>query len=108
MVMPLGHGSEAQRVRPLARRERLLAVGVGGVLALALATVLILSLTHADRRSGHGCIEVSLAYSMGGTQDYRCGAAARAECSAVNRPGLTGHGRQVVAQACRRAGLPVS
>ena len=107
MAMPLGHGSEAQRLRPLARRERLLAVGVGGALAVALAIVLILSLTHSDRRSGHGCIEISLAYSMGGTQDYRCGAAARATCSGVSRPGLTAQGRQEVSSACRRAGLPV-
>jgi K+-transporting ATPase KdpF subunit len=108
MVMPPGHGSEAQRLRPLQRREKLLAGGVGGILAIALAIVLLVSLTHADRHSGHGCIAVSLAYSMGGTQDYRCGAAARAMCSEVDDPGLTGAAGRDVARACRRAGLPVS
>jgi hypothetical protein len=48
MAMPLGHGSEAQRLRPLARREKLLASGVGGVLAIVLVAVLVISLTHAD------------------------------------------------------------
>ncbi len=81
MAMPLGHGSEQQRLRPLQRREKLLARGVGGVTAIALAVVLILSLTHGDRRSGHGCIAVSLAYSMGGTQTYACGARARTMCA---------------------------
>jgi K+-transporting ATPase KdpF subunit len=107
MVMPPGHGSEAQRLRPLLRREKWLAGGIGGVLAVGLLVVLLVSLTHADRKSGHGCIAVSLAYSMGGTQDYHCGAAARRMCSDVNRPGLTGAAGRDTAVACRKAGLPV-
>jgi len=107
MAMPLGHGSEQQRLRPLARREKLLARGLGGITALALVIVLILSLTHGDRRSGHGCISVSLAYSMGGTQTYACGTRARAMCSQVGGPGLSGAAGRDVARECRRAGLPV-
>ena len=107
MAMPLGHGSEQQRLRPLQRREKVLARGVGGITAIALVVVLILSLTHADRRSSHGCIAVSLAYSMGGTQTYACGARARAMCSKVGRPGLRGAAGRDVARACRRAGLAV-
>ncbi len=105
--MPLGHGSEQQRLRPLLRREKLLARGVGGVTAAVLAVVLILSLTHADRRSGHGCIAVSLAYSMGGTQSYECGARARSMCARVGAPGLSGAAGRDVARACRKAGLLV-
>jgi len=101
------HQSEQQRLRPLQRREKLLARGVGGVTAIALVVVLILSLTHADRRSGHGCIAVSLAYSMGGTQNYECGARARAMCSRVGAPGLKGAAGRDVAVACRKAGLAV-
>ena len=107
MAMPLGHGSDQQRLRPLQRREKLLARGVGGVTAITLAVVLILSLTHADRRSSHGCISVSLAYSMGGTQTYACGARARVMCSKVGRPGLTGAAGRDLAAACRKAGLTV-
>ncbi|HEY3773874.1 MAG TPA: hypothetical protein VGL69_12815 [Solirubrobacteraceae bacterium] len=107
MAMPLGHGREQQRLRPLQRREKLLARGVGGVTVLALVAVLILSLTHSDKRSGHGCIAVSLAYSMGGTQTDACGARARTLCSEVGGPGLSGAAGRDVARACRRAGLPV-
>ena len=105
MAMPLGHGREVQQLRPLARREKLLARGVGGVIAVVIAVLLVISLTHPDRRSGHGCIALSLAYSMGGTQTYRCGASARAMCSDANR--LTGQAMAELARACRRAGLPV-
>ena len=90
MAMPLGHHRADAQMRPLARRERLLAGGIGGVLAIVLIVVLVVSLTHKDRTSGHGCIAVSLAYSMGGTQDYHCGAAARRMCSDVGQPGLSG------------------
>ena len=107
MAMPLGHGTETQRLRPLARRERLLAGGVGGLAAIAIAVLLVVSLTHSDQRSGRGCIAVSLAYSMGGTQTYHCGAAARAMCAEVGSPGLTGAGARDVTRACRRAGLSV-
>jgi hypothetical protein len=98
---------EQQRLRPLQRREKLLARGVGGITVVALVVVLILSLTHGDRRSGHGCIAVSLAYSMGGTQTYSCGAKARSMCSRVGSPGLSGAAGRDVARACRKAGLAV-
>jgi hypothetical protein len=107
MAMPLGHASEPQGLRPLRRREKLLAAGVGGIAALALAVVLIAALTHADRRSVHGCIAVSLAYSMGGTQTDECGARARALCERVGAPGLSGAAGRDVARACRQAGLSV-
>jgi hypothetical protein len=105
--MPGSGPSSQQRLRPLQRREKLLARGVGGITALALVVVLILSLTHGDKRSGHGCIAVSLAYSMGGTQTYTCGAKARAMCSRVGSPGLSGAAGRDTARACRRAGLTV-
>jgi hypothetical protein len=105
MAMGLQHQSE--QLRPLQRREKLLARGVGGAAAIALAVILILSLTHADKRSGHGCIAVSLAYSMGGTQTDECGARARSMCSRVGAPGLKGAAGSDVARACRKAGLPV-
>ena len=94
-------------MRPLQRREKWLAGGVGGVMALVIVVVLAISLTHVGTKSGHGCISVSLAYSMGGTQTYRCGAGARAMCADVGRPGLSGKAGSDVAAACRKAGLPV-
>jgi hypothetical protein len=88
-------------------REKWMIGGVLGILVI-LGVTLAVSLGTATKRSGHGCISVSLAYSTGGTQTYRCGAAARALCDGVNRPGgLTGQPAQSVAVACRRAGLPI-
>lgn len=81
--------------------------GVVGVLA-ALVVALVISFATAGRQSGHGCISVSLAYSTGGAQIYRCGAGARALCDGVRRPGgLTGKPAETVAVACRQAGLPI-
>ena len=60
--------------------------GVAGLLA-ALAVALVISFASSGHKSGHGCISVSLAYSVGGTQIYRCGASARAMCADVNQPG---------------------
>ena len=107
MAMPLGHHRAEAQMRPLARREKFLAGGVGGVLAIVLAVVLIVSLTHKDRTSAHGCIAVSLAYSMGGTQIYHCGAAARRMCADVGQPGLSGAAGRDTAIQCRKAGLAV-
>ncbi len=84
---------------------------VGGVAALlaALAVVLVISLSTPDRRSGHGCISVGLAYSTGGAQIYRCGASARAMCAAVTggAGGATGASARSLTTECRKAGLPV-
>jgi hypothetical protein len=107
MAMPLGHHRPDAQLRPLQRRERYLAGGVGVVLAIALVVVLVVSLTHKDHKSANGCIAVSLAYSMGGTQDYHCGAAARKMCADVGKPGLSGTAGHDVAVQCRKAGLAV-
>ncbi len=81
--------------------------GVLGGLAI-LAVALVFSLTSQGHRSGHGCVSVALAYSTGGAQIYRCGDSARALCSGVGRlGGITGKPAETVADACRKAGLPV-
>ncbi len=83
---------------------------IGGVLGLlgAVAVVLVISLTTAGHRSGHGCISVGLASSTGGVQLYRCGAPARALCSSVDRPGGTsGAAARSLRTECRKAGLAV-
>lgn len=83
-------------------------VGSGLALLAALIAVLALSLTSHQRTSGHGCIDVSAATVIGGSELYRCGAAARALCT---QPGHAGHEfvsfQRALAAACRKAGLPV-
>lgn len=88
-------------------REKLMIGGVLGVLA-ALAVALVISFATAGHRSGHGCISVGLAYSTGGTEIYRCGAAARALCASVDQPGGSyAATARALSTECRKAGLAV-
>lgn len=95
-------------IRPaLAPREKVMISGVLGLVAL-LAAALVISFATAGHKSGHGCISVGLAYSVGGAQIYRCGASARSMCASVNRPGgSTGATARALATQCRKAGLAV-
>lgn len=107
LILPPGHAQSIGQRRALSSREKWMIGSVLGVLAVLVAAVAI-SIGTAGKTSGHGCVSISLAYSTGGTQTYRCGAAARALCDGVGRPGgLTGQPAQTVAAACRKAGLPV-
>jgi hypothetical protein len=68
----------------------------------------VIAFTSHQRKSHDGCIDVSAATVIGGSELYRCGAAARGLC-----PSPRGNGseniafRQQLADACRKAGLPV-
>ena len=107
LILPPGHAEAARQMRPLYPREKWMVGGVLGVLA-ALAVVLVISLATTGHKSGHGCISVALAYSVGGAQVYRCGDSARAMCASVNRPGgSVGATAHALATECRKAGLPV-
>jgi hypothetical protein len=90
-------------------RERRLIAGVGTILLaglIAVVVAVVLNGSGVPRRVG--CISVGLAYSTGGEQIDRCGAAARALCAGVGRPGgIPGRPGRTVAVVCRRAGLPV-
>jgi hypothetical protein len=106
LILPPGHGQETARRRQFTVREKrmiraiLLVVGV-------LVVVTVIGITQGDKKSGHGCIAVSLPYSTGGAQINKCGAAARSLCRGVNGPGLTGSAGQILAVQCRKADLPV-
>jgi hypothetical protein len=107
LILPPGHAQAVRTRRALRPREKAMISGVLGVVAL-LAAGLVISFATAGHKSGHGCISVSLAYSVGGAQIYRCGSAARSMCATVNRPGgSTGATAQALATQCRKAGLPV-
>lgn len=81
--------------------------GVLGVVAALLVAVAI-SLATGGHSSGHGCVDVTIAYSTGGQELYRCGAAAREMCKLAGTPaGYTGAPGETVAGECRKAGLPV-
>jgi hypothetical protein len=107
LIMPPGHSQAVRQRRPFSARERWMIRGVASVI-VAIAIALVISFATAGKKSGHGCIAVALAYSTGGAQIDRCGAAAQALCNGVNAPGgLTGRPAQTVEDACRKAGLHV-
>ena len=109
LIVPTGHWQEASSgSRKLTRRERWI---LGGVLAVVAVLVVIvaISFTSKQRVSANGCIDVSAATVIGGSELYRCGTAARDLCSAPNGPGAGDNiaFRRALADACRKAGLPV-
>ncbi len=107
LILPQGHAQTVQTMRPLRSREKAMIGGVLGVLAL-LAATLVVSFASVGHKSGHGCISVGLAYSVGGAQIYRCGASARSMCASVNQPGgSTGATARALTTECRKAGLAV-
>jgi hypothetical protein len=107
MILPSGHAEAIKQRRTMSGREKWMIGGVLGLVA-ALAVVLVVSFATAGHKSGHGCVSVGLAYSTGGAQVYRCGAAARQLCQSVNQAGGTiGGAARSLTIECRKAGLPV-
>jgi hypothetical protein len=90
--------------QPRFRERGIFTAGIGA--AAALAALVMVALTVGGRVSGHGCVAVSISYSTGGSQLYRCGAAARHLCSSVGKPGgFTGAAGAALRSECRKAGL---
>ncbi|MFZ0090427.1 MAG: hypothetical protein WAL63_13020 [Solirubrobacteraceae bacterium] len=107
LILPPGHAQAVRQRRPFTPREKRMIGGVLGALAILLV-VLVVSAATPEKKSGHGCISVSLAYSTGGDHVYRCGASARALCAGVGQAGgINGPSADTVRMACRKAGVPV-
>ncbi|MGZ4251384.1 MAG: hypothetical protein ACXVUE_24170 [Solirubrobacteraceae bacterium] len=110
LIIPSGHWQEeaASAPRKITKRERWILAGVLAVVAVLAITVAI-SFTSKQRMSANGCIDVSAATVIGGSELYRCGTAARDLCAAPNGPGAADNisFRRALAEACRKAGLPV-
>jgi hypothetical protein len=107
LILPPGHAEAIRSPRTIRRREKWM---IGALLATvaAIAVAVVISLASPGRHSGHGCVDVTIPYSIGGQEFYRCGAAARAMCAEVGAPGgFTGGPAAAVSTECRKAGLPV-
>jgi hypothetical protein len=106
--LPEGHAAATVFVpRRLGRRERWM---IASVLAVVLAGVIVLaiSLGSSARKSGNGCVDVTIAGPIGGEELRRCGAQARSLCTSVGHPGgITGAPGKDVARECAKVGLPV-
>lgn len=106
MILPTGHWQEVSVPRRVSRRERWMIGGVLAVVAIVVIAVAIAFTSHR-RTSRHGCIDVSAATAIGGSELYRCGAAARELCTGASGPSSQNAAfRRALAEACRRAGLP--
>jgi hypothetical protein len=105
LILPPGHGQTIAARQRLSRRERWLLRSVGALTAaIVLLVVLALVQSSAARR---GCVEITIASSLGGQPLSGCGSHARAICAGAGSEGYSGSAREAVRSACARAGLPV-
>jgi hypothetical protein len=89
---------------PGERRAMLIAVGVVvGVIAAGSTAWVMTGHSSTYDRSGDGCVNVTIASSMGGALEHACGTAARDWCRAVYAQ-HDAHAEAVQAQ-CRVAGI---
>jgi hypothetical protein len=86
------------------RRAMLIAIGVVvGVIAAGSTAWAMTDHSSTYDRSGDGCVNVTIASSMGGALEHACGTAARDWCRAVYTQ-HDAHAEAVQAQ-CRVAGI---
>jgi hypothetical protein len=108
LILPPGHAETITTRRRISKREKWILTAVLAT-AAALALIVAVSLTSADRRSAAGCIDVTSAGFIGSQEISGCGAHARAICASVASAG-GGYSRaqdQAIAAACRKQGIPV-
>lgn len=107
LIIPPGHYQEISRPRIRRPRDRWMIGAAAGTLAVLVVAMLI-AFTSVQRKSRNGCIDVSAATVIGGSELYRCGAQARDLCS--TQDGARSQNvsfMRALAESCRKAGLPV-
>jgi len=108
LILPPGHYKDVILSPQAPRRgfERWLVAFVAVVLA-AGAVGLGISFTSHAPKSHDGCISVSAATPIGGSELDRCGAEARDLCAASEQTAQTWQVLQAtLVRECRKAGLP--
>ena len=107
LIIPPGHAETLRTRRHLSKREIWMLGGVLGTLAV-LAVVLIISFASSGPSSTSGCIYATIPAATGAEQVHECGGTARSTCATVQTPGaFSAQAAQAIANACRKAGLPV-
>src|SRR6185312_9627440 len=106
-MLPAGHYQQISQPRTLGSREKWILGSVLGLLAVICVAVVV-AFTSVQKQSRNGCIDVSAATVIGGSELYRCGQAARDLCTQPSgqRSSNVAFAR-ALAEACRKAGLPV-
>ena len=111
LIIPEGHYHELKDGRKFNPRERWVVRGAVVVaVAVAIAVAITISVDGQQHTSHAGCIDVSAATAIGGSELYRCGSQARALCTTPTPAGRSKDFlafRSALADACRKAGLPV-
>jgi hypothetical protein len=106
LILPSGHYREVHAPRTPRRFDRPL-LGFVVVVLVAGAIALVISLASSSKVSHNGCIAVSAAGPVGGSEVERCGTEARLLCAASEQGALTGQAfAQALVVECRKAGLP--
>jgi hypothetical protein len=87
------------------RSGKLAVVAVGLLLAVCILGAGVYGLVHGfgSRKSAPGCIDVTVASTLGGADLHACGHAAKAICAS---PGAGQAHNDDLRQACRREGYP--
>jgi hypothetical protein len=107
LILPPGHAKAVSAHRRLSAREKWMVGGVLGAV-LALALVLVISLSSGGPASARGCIYATIPADTGAQQINQCDGQARDTCHFVHAPGaFTQQAAGVLAAECRKAGLPV-
>jgi hypothetical protein len=105
LILPPGHAKEIRAPRRVGVRERWM-LWTGGVMTAVLVVVAVIAITTTGHHSGNGCVDVTIPYSLGGDEIYKCGPAAKKFCSSSGQPGgFTGQPAHIIAAQCRKAGL---
>jgi hypothetical protein len=107
LILPPGHAQAVRTPRSIRTREKWMIGGLLGTVA-AIIVAVVIAVASAGHHSANGCVDVTIPYSIGGQEFYKCGAAARAMCAQVGVPGgFSGAPARAVATECRKAGLAV-
>jgi hypothetical protein len=107
LILPPGHAQAVGAGRRLTAREKWMVRSVAAVVAV-IAVALIVSFATGGPTSAKGCIYATIPGPVGAQQISECGSTARSTCASVFRPGAyTADSARTVADACRKARLPV-
>ena len=109
LITPPEHRPQTAAPRRLGAREKWIVGAVIGLVGV-IAVLVVISFASPQRKSANGCIDVSAATVIGGSELYRCGAAARDLCSSPSSSGAQTTNvsfARAMSEACRKAGLPV-
>jgi hypothetical protein len=109
MIMPPGHQKRLSERRALTTREKWGGIATGLVVVI-VAIIVVISVGSSSPKATAGCIDVTVASSLGSQRIDACHGNARSICMQLQTPGSGYHGETLTAliAGCRKAGFPTS